>query len=60
MTTDETEKAPELFGTGSERRVDRVWKAVADIVGPEEATRLVEDVEAHRLEFEGRWIEETR
>ena len=64
--TDDTAKASGIFGTGSksraseQRRVDRVWKAVADIVGPEEAIRLVEEVEAHRDEFERRWFEENR
>ena len=38
-----------------QRRVDAIWRAVADIVGEDEATRMVAEVEARREEDDVDW-----
>lgn len=42
------------------RRIDRIHGALAEIVGPEEAPRLVVLAEAERAELEGEWLEANR
>ena len=43
-----------------QRRTDRIYEAVAAIVGPDEARRLVDLAEAERAEFEAEWLEANR
>ena len=42
------------------RRVDRLYHAIAEIVGPVEARRLADLAEAGREDFEIEWLEKNR
>ena len=49
-----------LVRATEQRRIDRIYDAVAEIVGPDEARRLLDLAEAERAEFETEWIEANR
>ena len=43
-----------------QRRTDRIYDAVAEILGPDEARRLVDLAESERAEFETEWLKANR
>ena len=52
---------PKSFARATEqRRADRIYDAVAEILGPDEARRLVDLEESERAEFETEWLKANR
>ena len=52
---------PKPFARATEqRRTDRIYAAVAEFLGPDEARRLVDFAESERGEFETEWLKANR